>query len=572
MSGNNQDYDNQNDDSQNYDDDNQDQDQDYDSQDDNSQNNGDNCGDGDDGDQGDDNDNDGNDDGDDDDDDGENGNGPKYIRLRGLPWSATHKEILDFLKNINVVGGAEGIHIITRRWDGKNTGEAYVEVKTQQDAAAAMKLDNATMGHRYIEVFNASAREAKEAMRKTSSHGNSYVVKLRGLPYSVTEQQVEEFFNGLEIKPDREGIIFVMDKRGRATGEAFVQFESQEDTEQALGRNRQKIGHRYIEIFRSSLAELKRSTSGNGRMAPYDLKDRGSNRGGGNDFSNNNRNNRWGNNGGFGVGANNTLGFNNLPNFGNNGNFGNNNSGNFGNFGNSGGGMGNFGNFGNNSGGNFGNFGNNSSGGGSFGNNSGGGNNSGFNRFSGNSGNFGNDFGDFGNFGNDRGNNSSSSLGGGSSGGFNNFGNFGNNSMGGGFSNNMSGGSGGGNFGPIGGGRNDDYYTIMMRGLPFSSFENDVFKFFEPLRPANVRIHYNKQNGRHNGTAEAMFESYDEAQLAMERHRCKMGSRYIELFFNGKNKPKGGNNYSTGGSISGGSIGSGNNSIGVGGGAFSRRI
>lgn len=51
---------------------------------------------------------------------------------------------------------------------------------------------------------------------------------------------------GLEIKPDREGITFVMDKRGRATGEAFVQFVTQEDTEQALGRNREKIGHRWV--------------------------------------------------------------------------------------------------------------------------------------------------------------------------------------------------------------------------------------------------------------------------------------------------------------------------------------
>lgn len=37
-----------------------------------------------------------------------------------------------------------------------------------------------------------------------------------------------------------------MDRRGRATGEAFVQFESQDDTEQALGRNREKIGHRWV--------------------------------------------------------------------------------------------------------------------------------------------------------------------------------------------------------------------------------------------------------------------------------------------------------------------------------------
>nr|5UZM_A Chain A, AT27789p [Drosophila melanogaster]5UZM_B Chain B, AT27789p [Drosophila melanogaster] len=91
-------------------------------------------------------------------------------------------------------------------------------------------------------------------------HGTAFVVKLRGLPYAVTEQQIEEFFSGLDIKTDREGILFVMDRRGRATGEAFVQFESQDDTEQALGRNREKIGHRYIEIFRSSIAEMKRAT------------------------------------------------------------------------------------------------------------------------------------------------------------------------------------------------------------------------------------------------------------------------------------------------------------------------
>ena len=38
---------------------------------------------------------------------------------------------------------------------------------------------------------------------------------------------------------------------------------------------------RYIEIFRSTAAEMKRSTNGNGRPGPYDLKDRGGNRPGG---------------------------------------------------------------------------------------------------------------------------------------------------------------------------------------------------------------------------------------------------------------------------------------------------
>ncbi|XP_037942785.1 heterogeneous nuclear ribonucleoprotein H2-like, partial [Teleopsis dalmanni] len=364
---------------------------------------------------------------------------PKYIRLRGLPWSARHQEILDFLKNVNVIDGSKGIHLVTNRWDGKNTGEAYVEVESAKDVEEARKLNKASMGHRYIEVFTASSKEAKEAMRKTSSHGMSYVVKLRGLPYAVTEQQIEEFFNGLEIKPDREGILFVMDRRGRATGEAFVQFESQEDTEQALGRNREKIGHRYIEIFRSSLAELKRAASGNGRPSPYDIRDRGGNRG--NDYGRNNMrgNNDWGGNGGnggsFGIGANNTLGFNNLPGLMNSGNFGNSfgsNNGNGGNFGN---------NFGNNGGG-FGNGNNNNSG---FGGN---------NRFNNSNGNFGNDFGDFNNFGNNRnfnnGNGNNNDFGGNNMRG-NNGNNFGNNNFGNGNNMGSSGFNGnnhGNNFGP----------------------------------------------------------------------------------------------------------------------------
>lgn len=92
-----------------------------------------------------------------------------------------------------------------------------------------------------------------------------------------------------------------------------------------------------------------------------------------------------------------------------------------------------------------------------------------------------------------------------------------------------------------------------------------------------MRVHYNDKN-RHNGTAEALFESHDDAQSAMKRHRAKMGSRYIELFFNGKATKGGGggNNFSSGGG-GGNSIGVGGGGMGAGGGMggggnFSRRI
>lgn len=102
---------------------------------------------------------------------------------------------------------------------------------------------------------------------------------------------------------------------------------------------------------------------------------------------------------------------------------------------------------------------------------------------------------------------------------------------------------GGGNFGPIGGGRNDgEFFAVHMRGLPYSCYENDVYKFFDPIRPINIQINFNKK-GLHSGTADVYFDTYEDAQLAMKRHKDQMGSRYIELFFDGKMKPGGNNNF-----------------------------
>ena len=80
-------------------------------------------------------------------------------------------------------------------------------------------------------------------------------VRLRGLPFGCSKEEVVQFFQGLEIVPN--GITLTMDYQGRSTGEAFVQFASKEIAENALGKHKERIGHRYIEIFRSSRSEIK---------------------------------------------------------------------------------------------------------------------------------------------------------------------------------------------------------------------------------------------------------------------------------------------------------------------------
>ncbi|KPP56254.1 G-rich sequence factor 1-like, partial [Scleropages formosus] len=69
---------------------------------------------------------------------------------------------------------------------------------------------------------------------------NGGVVKIQGLPYSATEEDVIQFFAGLDIAED--GVTLVFDRKGRSTGIAYVEFTSQEMAAQALEKHRETMG------------------------------------------------------------------------------------------------------------------------------------------------------------------------------------------------------------------------------------------------------------------------------------------------------------------------------------------
>lgn len=54
-----------------------------------------------------------------------------------------------------------------------------------------------------------------------------------------------------------DGVLFVKKPDGRATGDAFVLFAKEEDAVKALSKHRDCIGSRYIELFRSTTAEVQ---------------------------------------------------------------------------------------------------------------------------------------------------------------------------------------------------------------------------------------------------------------------------------------------------------------------------
>ena len=70
-----------------------------------------------------------------------------------------------------------------------------------------------------------------------------------------------EFFNkgdsSCQVKDESEGVLFVRKPDGRATGDAFVLFAEEDDSEKALQKHKDIIGSRYIELFRSTTAEVQ---------------------------------------------------------------------------------------------------------------------------------------------------------------------------------------------------------------------------------------------------------------------------------------------------------------------------
>ncbi|XP_076800482.1 heterogeneous nuclear ribonucleoprotein H2-like isoform X1 [Clavelina lepadiformis] len=201
------------------------------------------------------------------------------VRLRGLPYSATDDQIMEFLC-CEVVGCADGIRRTFTK-EGRPSGEAYVEVTCQEDANACLDKDHCSMGKRYIEVFSSSVNEMEYVLNRSgdgqyeTSHVGGFIIRMRGLPYQCTKEEIAQFFSGMEIIPN--GIVLPLDDNGRSTGEAYVEFSTQHCAEGALAKHKQKIGHRYIEIFKSNrrelnqaLGEYDRSFGRGGRPSPYD--------------------------------------------------------------------------------------------------------------------------------------------------------------------------------------------------------------------------------------------------------------------------------------------------------------
>uniref|UniRef100_A0A8C4IRQ7 Epithelial splicing regulatory protein 2 n=1 Tax=Dicentrarchus labrax TaxID=13489 RepID=A0A8C4IRQ7_DICLA len=184
------------------------------------------------------------------------------IRARGLPWQSSDQDIARFFKGLSIAKGGVALCLNAQ---GRRNGEALVRFVNSEHRDLALERHKHHMGSRYIEVYKATGEEFLKIAGGTSnevaqflSKENQVIIRMRGLPFTATPQEVLSFLGPESPVTDgAEGLLFVKYPDGRPTGDAFVLFSCEEYAQNALKKHKQILGKRYIELFRSTAAEVQ---------------------------------------------------------------------------------------------------------------------------------------------------------------------------------------------------------------------------------------------------------------------------------------------------------------------------
>ncbi|KAG7474684.1 RNA-binding protein 12B-B-like isoform X2 [Solea senegalensis] len=212
------------------------------------------------------------------------------IRLQRLNVTAGTEDIRKFFTGLKIPDG--GVHII-----GGDQEEAFIIFATDEDARRAMsrsghcingtpvtlllssKSEMQTMLERSTKIveleqrnrFEENERPTRRSLgsevgrlghtsspnhQTASKCDDGLLVFLKGLPFSVTEKEIHDFFSGLLI----DEIVLVKNKKGSNNGTGFVKFATREDAIEGLKRDREYIGSRYIELSMTTAYDWYRNT------------------------------------------------------------------------------------------------------------------------------------------------------------------------------------------------------------------------------------------------------------------------------------------------------------------------
>lgn len=116
------------------------------------------------------------------------------VQVKGLPWSCSAQDLLQFFSECRIRDGVKGIHLTVNRF-GKPTGRAFIEMEHEEDVSKALEKHRQYLGPRYVEVYEVTNSDAEAILKKTiQTPADDGVVRLRGLPFTCTEADIVQFF------------------------------------------------------------------------------------------------------------------------------------------------------------------------------------------------------------------------------------------------------------------------------------------------------------------------------------------------------------------------------------------
>ncbi|XP_076593221.1 RNA binding motif protein 12Bb isoform X2 [Chaetodon auriga] len=225
------------------------------------------------------------------------------IRLQGLRVTAGSEDIRKFFTGLKIPDG--GVHII-----GGEREEAFIIFASDEDARRAMTRSGGYIKGSPVALLLSSKTEMQTILerstknieldqkrrlednsrrtgrsvdpemgrrsgsrlghtpppqhqRATNNNDNFLYLFLKGMPFSVTEAQVHEFFSGLLV----DEIVLLKNGKGLKNGNGLVKFATAEDTYEGLKRDRRYIGSRYVEVSTTTADDWHRATASKASMA-----------------------------------------------------------------------------------------------------------------------------------------------------------------------------------------------------------------------------------------------------------------------------------------------------------------
>jgi len=161
---------------------------------------------------------------------------PSQVVTCKVPFQATEQDIMNLFDGFNISAVVVG------------HGSAFIRFNSAEEAQAAMQKQGLAIGNRPV-----NAKPSLEFDLRRAKLRPVKVLKARGAPRDATESDYRTLFDGLTVT---RVVSTFRDKDGTTVnGPTFVEFATEEELNEALKRDRQKIGERYVLLNRSSPKE-----------------------------------------------------------------------------------------------------------------------------------------------------------------------------------------------------------------------------------------------------------------------------------------------------------------------------